>query len=57
MTSYIKSPYRKKKIKRVQYNACLVITDSFKGTSRERLYQELGLEDEGVGNCVSLTKL
>ena len=57
MTSYIKSPYRKKKIKRVQYNACLVITGSFKGTSRERLYQELGLEDEGVGNCVSLTKL
>ena len=31
------------KIERVQYNACLVITGSFKGTSRERLYQELGL--------------
>ena len=34
----------KRKIKRVQYNACLVITGAFKGTSRERLYQELGLE-------------
>ena len=32
------------KIERVQYNACLVITGAFKGTSRERLYQELGLE-------------
>ena len=28
----------------MQYNACLVITGAFKGTSRERLYQELGLE-------------
>ena len=32
------------KIERVQYNACLVITGAFKGTSRERLYQESGLE-------------
>ena len=32
------------KIERVRYNACLVITGAFKGTSRERLYQELGLE-------------
>ena len=32
------------KIERVQYNACLVITGAFKGTSRERLNQELGLE-------------
>ena len=32
------------KIERVQYNACLVITGAFKGTSRERLCQELGLE-------------
>ena len=28
----------------MQYNACLVITGAFKGTSRERLCQELGLE-------------
>ena len=27
-----------------QYNACLVITGAFEGTSREPLYQELGLE-------------
>ena len=32
------------KMKRVQYNACLLITGALKGTSRERLYQELGLE-------------
>ena len=32
------------KIERVQYNACLVITGAFIGTSRERLYQELELE-------------
>ena len=34
----------REKIERVQYNACLVITGAFKGTLRERLYQELGLE-------------
>ena len=33
-----------KKIERVQYNVCLVITGAFKGTSRECFYQELGLE-------------
>ena len=32
------------KIERVKYNVCLVITDAFKGTSRERLYQQLGLQ-------------
>ena len=32
------------KIEQVQDNACLVITGAFKGTSRERLYQELRLE-------------
>ena len=31
------------KIEQVQYNACLVITGAFQGTSREHLYQELGL--------------
>ena len=30
-----------KKIERVQRNACLVITGTIKGTSRECLYQEL----------------
>ena len=28
----------------VQYKAALVITGAIKGTSRDRLYQELGLE-------------
>ena len=32
------------KIESVQYNAALAITGAIKGTSRERLYQELGLE-------------
>ena len=28
----------------VQYNACLAVTGVIRGTSREKLYQELGLE-------------
>ena len=32
------------KIESIQYNAALSITGTIKGTSRERLYQELGLE-------------
>ena len=28
----------------VQYNAVLIITGAFKGTSRDKIYQELGLE-------------
>ena len=31
------------KIEQVQYRACLAITGAIKGTSRERLYDELGL--------------
>ena len=34
----------KGKLEAVQYNACLAITDAIKGTSRECLYRELGLE-------------
>ena len=34
----------KNKLGMVQYRAALVITDAFKGTSRDRLYEELGLE-------------
>ena len=34
----------KNKLGMVQYRAALVITDTFKGTSRDRLYEELGLE-------------
>ena len=33
-----------KKIKSVQYDAALAITGAIKGSSREKLYQELGLE-------------
>ena len=32
------------KIESIQYNACLAITGCFRGTSREKLYLELGLE-------------
>ena len=31
------------KIEKVQYKACLAITDEIEGTSREKLYKELGL--------------
>ena len=34
----------KRKFEMVQYRAALVITGAIKGTSRDRLYQELGLE-------------
>ena len=34
----------KGKLEMVQYNAALVITGAFKGTSRDRIYKELGLE-------------
>ena len=34
----------KDKLEMVQYNAALVITSAFKGTSRDRIYRELGLE-------------
>ena len=32
------------KIESVQYNAALAITGAIRGTSKEKLYQELGLE-------------
>ena len=32
------------KLKSVQYNACLAITVAIRGTSKEKLYQELCLE-------------
>ena len=32
------------KIEKIQYNACLAITGCFRGTCREKLYLELGLE-------------
>ena len=32
------------KLESIQHNACLAITGSIRGTSRQTLYQELGLE-------------
>ena len=32
------------KIESIQYNACISIPGALKGTSKERLYEELGLE-------------
>ena len=32
------------KMESIQYNAALAITDAIRGTSREKIYQELGLE-------------
>ena len=34
----------RQKIKTIQYNAALAITGAIRGSSREKLYQELGLE-------------
>ena len=34
----------KSKIESIQYKACIAITGAIQGTSRERLYRELGLE-------------
>ena len=34
----------KEKMKQVQYSAALTFTGAIKGTSRERLYKELGVE-------------
>ena len=32
------------KIESIQYNACLAITGTIRGSSREKIYEELGLE-------------
>ena len=32
------------KIELLQYNSCLAITGAIRGTSKEKLYEELGLE-------------
>ena len=36
--------FRTKKIESLQYNAALDVTGAIRGTSREKIYQELGLE-------------
>ena len=35
------------KIESIQYNACLAIAGAIRGSSREKIYQELGLESLG----------
>ena len=32
------------KLEKIQYNACIAITGAIRGTSKEKVYQELGLE-------------
>ena len=32
------------KLESIQYDACLAITGAIRGTSKEKIYQELGLE-------------
>ena len=39
----------KNKIENIQYKACIVITGTIQGTSREHLYHDLGLESLGGG--------
>ena len=45
------------KIESLQYNTALAITSAIRGTLRENIYQELGLEspfnkDAGIENCL-----
>ena len=49
----------KTKIEMIQYRAALVITGAIKGTSRDRLYQEIGLESlaDGLVSYFSSIKL
>ena len=32
------------KLEKIQYNACIAITGAIRGTSKEKIYEELGLE-------------
>ena len=34
----------KEKLESIQYNACLALTEAIRGTPKEKIYQELGLE-------------
>ena len=48
------------KIESAQYNSALAITDTIRGTSKEKLYHELGLEslekEDGTGNRAAFIK-
>ena len=54
-TKLIMNPLEK--MESIQYNAAVVITGAIRGTSREKLYQELGLEslvrDDGIANSAT----
>ena len=39
------------KLELLQYNACLAITGAIRGTSREKLYEELGMESLQLHRC------
>ena len=43
------------KLESIQYKAASALTAAIRGKSREKLYQELGLElfncDDGIGSC------
>ena len=39
------------KLEHLQYNACLAITGAIRGTSSEKLYEELGLESLQLHRC------
>ena len=39
------------KMESIQYNACLAIAGTIRGTSREKIYQELGLESLQLRRC------
>ena len=53
------APFQQK-IESVQCNTALAITGAIRGTSKEKLYHELGLEslekEHGTGNCAALIK-
>ena len=39
------------KMESIQYNACLAITGAIRGTSREKIYQELGRKSLPLCRC------
>ena len=40
-----------RKLESIQYNACLAITGTIRGTSKEKLCQEIGLESLQLRRC------
>ena len=44
------------KLDSIQYNAALAIMGAIRGTSKEKLYDELGLETLGKRRCVAFLR-